>query len=60
MKKIITYLFSLSFIVSDSFSLVASDVDPSDAIEQIAIIVAVVVSFLTFIMGSKRVLKFLG
>jgi len=41
-------------------SLNASDVDPSNFFENISIIVAAVVSFLTFIYGSKRVLKFLG
>ncbi len=60
MKKTITYLLLLSIIVSDSFSLVASDIDSSNAIEQIAIIVASIVSFLVFIYGSKRVLRFLG
>jgi len=62
MKKLITTIFLLTLIVSDTFSasLVASDIDPSNALEQISIIVASIVSFLTFIMGSKRVLKFLG
>lgn len=62
MKKKITIILALAFIVSDSLCVPvkASDIDPSNAIEQIAIIVASIVSFLTFIMGSRRVLKFLG
>ncbi len=49
-------------IVSDvqSAPLLASDIDPSNANEQIALIVTSLVAFLAFIMGSKRVLKFLG
>lgn len=62
MKNALTTLFIFIFIASDAFSapLVASDIDPSNMIEQISIIVAAIVSFLAFIMGSKRVLKFIG
>ncbi len=62
MKNAITTLFIFIFIASDAFSapLLASDVDPAPMIEQISLIVAAIVSLLAFIMGSKRVLKFLG
>jgi len=62
MKKHITILFVLLLIVSNAFSanLQASDIDPTDMIEQISIVVVSIVAFLTFIMGSRRVLKFLG
>ena len=51
-----------SLFVFNAFcgNLNASDVDPSNFFENIMIVVAAVVSFLTFIYGSKRVLKFLG
>ena len=62
MKNAITNLLILLLLVSDAFSadIVASDIDPTNMIEQISIIVASIVSFLVFIMGSKRVLKFIG
>lgn len=62
MKKHITILFVLLLIVSNAFSaeLQASDIDPTNMIEQISIVVVSIVAFLTFIMGSRRVLKFLG
>ncbi|WP_324170986.1 hypothetical protein [Sulfurimonas sp.] len=62
MKKYIINIFIFLMIVSDvqSAPLLASDIDPSNANEQIALIVTSLVAFLAFIMGSKRVLKFLG
>lgn len=62
MKNAITIILVITFVFSDAFSapLLASDIDPTSAIEQISLIVASIVSFLAFIMGSKRVLKFLG
>ncbi|WP_321777796.1 hypothetical protein [Sulfurimonas sp.] len=62
MKKYIINIFIFLLIVSDvqSAVLVASDIDPSNANEQMALIVTSLVAFLAFIMGSKRVLKFLG
>jgi hypothetical protein len=63
MNALFFNLFIILFMSSSSaFSatLVASDVDPSGALEQISLIVASIVSFLVFLMGSKRVLKFLG
>ena len=61
-KSFITIILFSILIVSDGncAKLVASDVDMSNAIEQISIVVGAVFSFLTFIYGSKRVLKFLG
>lgn len=62
MKNFITYIILALLLVSDGFSavIVASDVDPTNMVEQISLIVASVVAFLTFIMGSRRVLKFIG
>ena len=62
MKNVLTIVFVLVLTSSGAFSatLVASDVDPSGAIEQISIVVTAIVSFLVFLMGSKRVLRFLG
>ncbi|WP_294966960.1 hypothetical protein [Sulfurimonas sp.] len=45
---------------TNASALVASDVDMSPAILDMSTIVASVVAFLAFLMGSKRVLRMLG
>ena len=60
MQKVSLVILILIFMVSDSFALVASDIDPTNAFEQISLIVASIVAFLVFILGARRVLNFLG
>lgn len=62
MKNVITSLLILFLLSSNAFSadLLASDIDPSNMIEQVSIIVGSIVSFLGFIMGSRKVLNFIG
>ena len=61
-KTFITTILIFLIIASNAMcaDLNASDVDMSNVIIDMSIVVGAVFSFLTFIYGSKRVLKFLG
>jgi hypothetical protein len=56
----ITSIIFLMIFATNASALVASDVDMSSAILDLSTIVASVVAFLAFLMGSKRVLRILG
>ncbi|MFT7002816.1 MAG: hypothetical protein ACJAWW_000149 [Sulfurimonas sp.] len=56
----ISSIIVLMIFATNAFALVASDVDMSSAIKDISTVVASVVAFLAFLMGSKRVLRMLG
>lgn len=62
MKHTLTIIILLLIISSESFSadLHASDINASSCIDDISLIVVSIVSFLTVIMGSRKVLRFIG
>jgi len=59
--KAISIMFTfLLLFSSNAFALVASDVDMSQAISDITIVVTSVISFLVLLFGYKKTMSLLG
>ena len=60
MKSLGITLLSLLLLNSNAFALVASDVDMSQAVSDITIVVTSVISFLVLLFGYKKTMSLLG
>jgi len=62
MKKVTTTMIILLLICSGAFAseLKASDIDPSSMFEQISLVVASIVAFLAFMMGTRKLLNMMS
>ena len=59
--KAISIMFTFLFLFSsNAFALVASDVDMSQAVSDITIVVTSVISFLVLLFGYKKTMSLLG